>query len=89
MSLITITQSRGCAGEKIAELVAKRLSLELYDDAKLQHMVQTMGQEFEDFENLFLLMLSFGVKHLPSLDPKISGLQFLLRLGMLTLLIIK
>jgi len=32
MSLITITQSRGCAGEKIAKLVADSLSLELYDE---------------------------------------------------------
>ena len=41
------------------------------------------------FKNLFLLMLSFGVKHLPSFDPKISGLQFLLRFRMLALIIIK
>ena len=51
MPLITITQSRGCAGEKIAKLVAERLNLELYDDAKLQHTVQTMGQEFEDLKH--------------------------------------
>ena len=51
MPLITITQSRGCAGEKIAKLVAERLNLELYDDAKLQHTIQTMGQEFEDLKH--------------------------------------
>ena len=32
MSLITITQSKGCAGEKIAKLVADSLNLELYDE---------------------------------------------------------
>ena len=48
MSLITITQSMGCSGEKIAKLVADSLNLELYDDAGLQHMVQTLGREFED-----------------------------------------
>ncbi len=51
MSLITITQSRGCSGEKIAKRVADRLNLELYDDAKLQYMVQTMGEEFEDVKH--------------------------------------
>jgi len=51
MSLITITQSKGGAGEKIAKLVADSLSLELYDDARPQHTVQTMGQEFEDLKH--------------------------------------
>ena len=32
MSLITITQSMGCAGENIAKLVADSLNLELFDD---------------------------------------------------------
>ena len=40
MSLITITQSRGCSGEKIAELVADRLNLELYNDAKTQENIK-------------------------------------------------
>ena len=31
MSLITVTQSKGCEGEKIAKLVADSLNLELYD----------------------------------------------------------
>ena len=46
MSLITITQRMGCAGENIAKLVADSLNLELYDDAGLQHTVQTIGKEF-------------------------------------------
>ena len=51
MSLITITQSMGCPGEKIAKLVADTLHLELYDDARLQHTVQTMGKELEDLKH--------------------------------------
>ncbi len=51
MSLITITQSKGCAGEKIAKLVADRLNIELYDDAKLQQTVQTMGSDFVDLKH--------------------------------------
>ncbi len=43
MSLITITQSMGCPGGQIAELVADSLHLDLYDDARLQCTVQTMG----------------------------------------------
>jgi cytidylate kinase len=51
MPLITITQSMGCAGAKIAELVADRLHLELYDDARLQRTVQTMGKPLEDLKH--------------------------------------
>ena len=51
MSLITITQSVGCAGENIAKLVADSLNLELFDDARLQHTVQTMGKEFEGLKH--------------------------------------
>jgi cytidylate kinase len=51
MSLVTITQSMGCAGEKIAKLVADSLDLELYDDVRLQHAVQTMGKEFEGLKH--------------------------------------
>ena len=51
MSLITITQSMGCAGENIAKLVADSLNLELYDDARLQGTVQTMGKEFEGLKH--------------------------------------
>jgi hypothetical protein len=51
MSLITITQSMGCPGERIAKLVADSLDLELYDDARLQSTVQTMGREFEDLKH--------------------------------------
>ena len=41
----------GCAGEEIAKIVADRLNLELYDDAKLQHTVQTMGKEFKGLKH--------------------------------------
>ena len=51
MSLITITQSMGCPGEKIAELIADRLHLELYDDARLQRTIQTVGKEIEDLKH--------------------------------------
>jgi cytidylate kinase len=51
MSLITITQSMGCPGKTIANLVADRLHLELYDDSRLQRTVQTMGRELEDLEH--------------------------------------
>jgi cytidylate kinase len=51
MSLITITQSMGCTGENIAGLVADRLQLELYDDARLQRTLQTMGKELEDLKH--------------------------------------
>jgi len=50
MSLITITQSMGCAGAIIAGQVANRLQLELYDDARLQRTVQTMGKSLEDLK---------------------------------------
>jgi cytidylate kinase len=50
MSLITITQSMGCTGDEIAKLVADSLDLELYDDARLQRTVQSMGREFEDLK---------------------------------------
>lgn len=51
MSLITITQSMGCAGAIIARQVADRLQLELYDDARLQRTVQTMGKPLEDLKH--------------------------------------
>ena len=35
MSLITITRSMGCGGEKIAKIVAEKLNLELYDDPQI------------------------------------------------------
>jgi hypothetical protein len=41
----------GCAGENIAKLVADSLNLELFDDARLQHTVQTMGKEFEGLKH--------------------------------------
>lgn len=50
MSLITITQSMGCAGDQIAKLVAATLNVELYDDARLQQTVKTMGKEFGDLK---------------------------------------
>jgi cytidylate kinase len=51
MSLITITQSMGCPGGQIAELVADSLHLDLYDDARLQRTVQTMGKDLEDLKD--------------------------------------
>ncbi len=50
MSLITITQSKGCAGEEIAKRVAAGLKLELYDDVKLQQTAQTMGTALDDLK---------------------------------------
>lgn len=43
MSLITISQSFGCAGEAIAKRVAEGLHLELYDDLKLKEEALQMG----------------------------------------------
>jgi len=51
MSLITITQSMGCPGAEIAKRVADSLDLELYDDARLQRTVQTMGKELQDLKH--------------------------------------
>jgi len=51
MSLITITQSMGCPGGKIAELVADCLHLELFDDAGLQRTIQSMGRDLEDLKH--------------------------------------
>ena len=51
MSLITITQSMGCPGDKIAELVAESLHLELFDDATLQRTVQSMGRDLADLKH--------------------------------------
>ncbi len=50
MSLITITQSLGCAGEEIARLVAGALKLEVYDDVRLQQTAQTMGKTLDDLK---------------------------------------
>jgi len=50
MSLITITQSMGCMGDQIAKLVADRLDLELYDDARLQGTLQNMGRDLADLK---------------------------------------
>lgn len=50
MSLITLTQSMGCQGREIAKLVADRLNLELYDDARLQKTLQSMGKGFENLK---------------------------------------
>ncbi len=43
MSLITISQGIGCAGEAIARHVAGGLNLELYDDVKLKEQALKMG----------------------------------------------
>ena len=43
MSLITLTYSIGSDGQAIGEQVAKNLSLELYNDQKIQHMVAALG----------------------------------------------
>jgi len=41
----------GCAGAIIAGQVADRLQLELYDDARLQRTVQTMGKPLGDLKH--------------------------------------
>ncbi|MGD2098656.1 MAG: cytidylate kinase family protein [Desulfobacterales bacterium] len=51
MSLITITQRMGCAGEEVAKIVADTLKVELYDDARLQQTAQTMDNKFEDLKS--------------------------------------
>lgn len=51
MSLITITQNMGCSGEQIAKIVADSLNLELYDDAKLQGTIQTLGKDYEGLQH--------------------------------------
>ncbi|CAB1076028.1 hypothetical protein JY97_12205 [Alkalispirochaeta odontotermitis] len=51
MSLITITQSMGCMGDAIAKLVAERLNLELYDDARLQRTLQGIGRDLADLKD--------------------------------------
>lgn len=59
MSLITISQSFGCAGEAIAKLVAEGLHLELYDDLKLKEEAQQMGIRPDDVKTFDEKLPSF------------------------------
>lgn len=52
MSLITISENWGCGGKKIAENIAKKLNLELFDDARLQEEALNMGVAPKDLKGL-------------------------------------
>jgi cytidylate kinase len=52
MPLITISRNIGCGGSVIGKLVAGKLKLELYDDARLQEEALKMGISFEDLKSL-------------------------------------
>ena len=52
MALITITRKRGSGGHEIAQLVAKRLSVTLYDDKRLQEEALKLGIRRDDFQGL-------------------------------------
>ena len=52
MSLITISQSMGSGGLRIAQQVAEELNRELYDDDRLQQEALEMGVRSEDLKSL-------------------------------------
>ncbi len=52
MSLITISESIGCGGKAIADLVAKELKLELYDDRRLEEEAIQLGVQPEALKDL-------------------------------------
>ncbi len=52
MPLITISRNIACGGEAIAKRVAEKLSLELYDDQRLQEEAIRMGIRSEDLKSL-------------------------------------
>jgi len=52
MALITITRKTGSGGHEIAERVAKRLSVELYDDKKLQDEALKLGICRDDIKGM-------------------------------------
>ena len=50
MSLITVTTSIGCGGNRVAQKVAEGLKLDLYDDDRLQQEAISMGYSSEDLK---------------------------------------
>ena len=52
MALITISRKIGSGGHEIAERVAKRLSVALYDDKRLQDEALKLGIRRDDFKGL-------------------------------------
>jgi cytidylate kinase len=52
MPLITISQNLGSGGKEIAQLVAKGLNLNLFDDARLQKEALDSGVRTEDLKHL-------------------------------------
>jgi cytidylate kinase len=52
MPLITISRHIGCGGSVIGKLIAGKLNVVLYDDARLQEEALKMGISFEDLKSL-------------------------------------
>ncbi len=52
MALITVTSSFGSDGEKIAQMVADQLGIELFDDRKLQHRALSLGISNDEVDHL-------------------------------------
>ena len=52
MALITLTQSLGSGGIAIAKQVAEQLSIELFNDDRLQAEAREMGIRSEDLKSL-------------------------------------
>ena len=50
MALLTISRHKGCHGIEIAQMVAKELELELYDDARLRQEALQMGLKAEELK---------------------------------------
>lgn len=50
MALITISRQKGCGGIEIAEAVAKELSIELYDDARLREEALQLGLKADELK---------------------------------------
>ncbi len=50
MALITISRKKGCGGVEIAQIVAKELELELYDDARLRDEALQMGLKADELK---------------------------------------
>lgn len=50
MSLISITRTMGCGGEKIAKIAAEKLNLELYDDPQFHEEAIKMGIRSEELK---------------------------------------
>ena len=52
MSLITITTGIGCGGLEVAQLVADKLNLRLYDDEGLHEEASNMGLSPEELKGM-------------------------------------